>query len=83
MTTMTETFAALYTRGAQAGLYGESAGGAARGGEATTCARGYAELGKPDFALAFLLLADMAEADKYEILAQAHERRPSWREKKR
>jgi hypothetical protein len=38
-------------------------------------ARDYAERGKPDFALAYLLASELPDAQKRTIYAQAHERR--------
>jgi hypothetical protein len=45
-------------------------------------ARAYAERGKPDFALAFLLLVDAPDAEKRELLAYAYERRARLSEEK-
>ena len=47
----------------------------AQGEDGLTCANTYADQGKPDFALAYLLLADCAEEMKHDILAHAYERR--------
>src|SRR6266852_1708856 len=82
LTTMTETFASLYAPGLKPVFSEKAREELARGGEAAVCARGYADLGKPDFALAFLLLAAIAEADKYETLAHAYERRAVLAEEK-
>src|ERR1700686_1017775 len=46
-----------------------------QGADGLALARGYAEQGKPDFALAFLLLLDIPDDEKREALAQAYERR--------
>jgi len=53
-----------------------------QGDNALVSARGYAEQGKPEFALAFLLLLDITEVEKREILAQAYERRATLSEEK-
>lgn len=45
-------------------------------------ARGYAEQGKPDFALAFLLLVDIPDDEKREVLALAYEQRARFSEEK-
>ena len=45
------------------------------GADGLALARGYAEQGKPDFALAFLLLLEMPDNEKREMLAHAYERR--------
>ncbi|HVB75464.1 MAG TPA: hypothetical protein VNE38_18100 [Ktedonobacteraceae bacterium] len=46
-----------------------------QGVDGLATARDYAERGKPDFALAFLLLLDIPEDEKREVLARAYERR--------
>ena len=53
-----------------------------QGADGLTCALAYAEQGKPEFALAFLLLLDITEDEKREILAQAYERRATLSEEK-
>lgn len=47
----------------------------AHGEDADTQARAYAERGKPDFALAYLLLSALPEDERRAIFAQAHLRR--------
>lgn len=55
----------------------------AQGAEALKSAHSYAELGKPDFTLAFLLLAEAAPLEeKRETLARAFERRAELAEQK-
>ena len=46
-----------------------------QGEDGMTCANTYADQGKPDFTLAYLLLVDGPEEMKCEILARAYERR--------
>ncbi|HEU0000608.1 MAG TPA: hypothetical protein VFQ36_06905 [Ktedonobacteraceae bacterium] len=46
-----------------------------QGADGVALARGYAEHGKPDFALACLLLLDIPDGEKREMLAYAYERR--------
>jgi hypothetical protein len=46
-----------------------------QGVDGLTAAEAYADQGKPDFALAHLLLADASDEIKREILARAYERR--------
>lgn len=46
-----------------------------RGADALLSSRAYAEQGKPEFTLAFLLLADLPEDEKRELLAHSYERR--------
>jgi hypothetical protein len=45
-------------------------------------AREYTERGKPDFVLAYLLLADLPDDEKRALYAQAHERRSMYIEQK-
>ena len=53
-----------------------------QGADGLALARGYAEQGKPDFALAFLLLLDIPDDEKRTVLAHAYERRASLSEEK-
>ena len=53
-----------------------------QGADGLAQARSYAEQGKPDFALAFLLLVDIPDDEKREVLAQAYEQRAHFSEKK-
>jgi hypothetical protein len=53
-----------------------------QGADGLALARTYAEQGKPDFALAFLLLLDMPEDEKRETLAHAYEQRARLSEEK-
>ncbi|MGH2493660.1 MAG: hypothetical protein ACRDIV_03050 [Ktedonobacteraceae bacterium] len=46
-----------------------------QGADGLALARGYAKQGKPDFALACLLLLDIPDDEKREMLAHAYERR--------
>ena len=46
-----------------------------QGADALVSSRAYAEQGKPEFTLAFLLLIDLPEDEKRELLAHAYERR--------
>ena len=46
-----------------------------QGADGLVSARTYAEQGKPEFTLAFLLLIDSPEEEKHELLAYAYERR--------
>ena len=54
----------------------------AQGADALTCALAYAEQGKPDFALAYLLLAELSDNEKREILAISYEQRAKISEEK-
>jgi hypothetical protein len=53
-----------------------------QGADALSTASAYAESGKPDFTLAFLLLVELAEEEKRETLAHAYERRAALAEEK-
>jgi len=53
-----------------------------QGDDGLISARAYAEQGKPEFALAFLLLLDITGDEKREILARAYERRAALSEEK-
>jgi hypothetical protein len=48
-----------------------------QGADALTCADAYAEQGKPDFTLAYLLLIEASDDVKRAILARAYEQRAS------
>ena len=54
----------------------------AQGADAFTTACSYAERGKPDFTLAFLLLVDQPDEEKREMLAHAYERRAALAQEK-
>lgn len=45
-------------------------------------ARLYAELGKPDFVLAYLLACDLPDGDKRAVLARAYQQRASYTEER-
>jgi hypothetical protein len=73
---MPETFAELYaillkkdvfTIRAQENL--------AQGADGLTCTLAYAEQGKPEFTLAYLLLIELSDNEKHEILAVSYEQR--------
>ena len=52
------------------------------GANGLEAARAYAERGKPDFVLAYLLLIDAPDEDKRELLAYSYERRATLSEEK-
>ena len=54
----------------------------ATGADAAKQAQVYTERAKPDFTLAYLLLADLPDDEKRTLYAQAHERRPAYIEQK-
>ncbi|GAC1688879.1 MAG: hypothetical protein PVS3B1_28220 [Ktedonobacteraceae bacterium] len=53
-----------------------------QGVDGLACADAYADQGKPDFALAHLLLADAPDDVKRDILARSYERRADLTEEK-
>src|SRR5215472_1126340 len=53
-----------------------------QGSDALTCADAYAEQGKPDFTLAYLLLTDVSDEVKRDIFARSYERRAQISEEK-
>ncbi len=53
-----------------------------QGADGLASSRAYAEQGKPEFTLAFLLLIDLPENEKRELLAYAYERRAKLSEEK-
>lgn len=52
------------------------------GADSAEQARAYAERGKPDYVLAYLLAGDLPDAEKRELFAQAHERRAALTEQR-
>ena len=79
---MADTFAMLYAPALKDVFTEQARQQIAQGAEALGSARAYAELGKPDFALAFLLLAETSIEEKRETLAHAYERRATLAEEK-
>ena len=73
---MPDTFAALYASLLKNDVFTTQAQeNIAQGSDALTCALAYAEQGKTDFTLAYLLLIDISDKEKHEILAVSYERR--------
>ena len=54
----------------------------AQGADGLTCALAYAEQGKPEFTLAYLLLIDLSDEEKREILAVSFDKRATLSEEK-
>lgn len=54
----------------------------AEGADALTLADAYAEQGKPEFALAYLLLTDLPDDAKRDIFARSYERRATLSDEK-
>ncbi len=72
---MSNTFHNLYADLLNAVFLDRARQQLAQGKDGLTCAQTYADEGKPDFALAHLLLVDCPEEMKRDILARAYERR--------
>ena len=53
-----------------------------QGADGLTCALAYAEQGKPEFTLAYLLLIDLSDNEKREILAVSYDQRAKLSEAK-
>lgn len=80
---MPNTFADLYTSLLKHEIFTEKAReNLEQGADALTCALEYADLGKPDFTLAYLLLAELSDDEKREILAVSFEQRAGISEQK-
>jgi hypothetical protein len=72
---MSETFHDLYNGILNEVFFERARQQLEHGVDGLACADAYADQGKPDFALAHLLLADAPDEVKREILARAYERR--------
>ena len=72
---VTETFEELYAQQLKEVFKVQAQEQIEKGADALASSRAYAEQGKPEFALAFLLLADLPEDEKRELLAHSYERR--------
>ncbi len=72
---MTETFEEQYAQQLKEVFKTQAREQIEQGADALESSRAYAEQGKPEFTLAFLLLADLSEEDKRELLAYSYERR--------
>jgi hypothetical protein len=79
---MPNTFAELYGPSSKEVFMEHARKELERGGDGLTYADMYAEQGKPDFALAYLLLIDVADDVKRDILARSYEQRAALSEEK-
>ena len=79
---MSETFEELYAQQLKDVFKVQAQQQVEQGADALESSRDYAEQGKPEFTLAFLLLVDLAEDEKRELLAYSYERRAALSEKK-
>ena len=81
--TDTDRFTALYSPLLKTVFTEQATAQIEHGANALSSAHAYAELGKPDFALAFLLLVEeTSEEEKRETLAHAYERRAALSQEK-
>ncbi len=79
---MSETFEELYAQQLKDVFKTQAQQQIDHGADALASSRAYAEQGKPEFTLAFLLLIDLPEGEKRELLAHSYERRAVLSEKK-
>ena len=79
---MSETFEELYAQQLKDVFKIHAQQQLNQGADALVSSRTYAEQGKPEFTLAFLLLIDLPEDEKRELLAYAYERRAALSEEK-
>ena len=79
---VSETFAELYSSLLKEVFTTQARQQLEQGADGLALARSYAEQGKPEFTLAFLLLISGTEEEKRELLAHAYERRADLSEEK-
>jgi len=79
---VSETFEELYAQQLKDVFKTQAQQQIEQGADALASSLAYAEQGKPEFTLAFLLLIDLPEAEKRELLAHSYERRAVLSEKK-
>ena len=79
---MSETFEELYAQQLKDVFKVQAQQQVEQGADALESSRAYAEQGKPEFTLAFLLLIDLPEGEKRELLAHSYERRAVLSEQK-
>lgn len=75
-------FAALYASQERAAIRDLARAELEKGADAAALARDYAQRGKPDFALAYLLAGDLPDGERRAIYAEAFERRAARTEAK-
>jgi len=79
---VSETFEVVYARQLKDVFKTQAQQQIEQGADALASSRAYAEQGKPEFTLAFLLVIDLPEGEKRELLAHSYERRAVLSEKK-
>ena len=80
---MPNTFAELYASLLKNAVFTlQAQENLAQGADGLTCALAYAEQGKPDFTLAYLLLIAISDNEKREILAVSYDQRAKLSEEK-
>ena len=72
---MSETFEELYAQQLKDVFKTQAQQQIEQGADALASSHAYAEHGKPEFTLAFLLLVDLPDDEKRELLAHSYERR--------
>ena len=79
---MSETFEELYAKQLKDVFKTQAQQQIEQGADALSSSRAYAEQGKPEFTLAFLLFIDLPEDEKRELFARSYECRAALSEKK-
>jgi hypothetical protein len=79
---MSETFEELYASQLKDVFKTHARQQLDQGADGLASSHAYADQGKPEFTLAFLLLIDLPENEKRELLARAYERRAALSEEK-
>jgi hypothetical protein len=79
---VSETFEELYAQQLKDVFKVQAQEQIEQGADAVATSRAYAEQGKPEFTLAFLLHVDLPDEEKRELLAHSYDRRAALSEKK-
>src|SRR5690348_1136214 len=79
---VSETFEELYAQQLKDVFKAQAQAQIAQGADALASSHAYADQGKPEFTLAFLLHVDLSDDEKRELLAHSYERRAALSEKK-
>lgn len=79
---MSDTFAELYSQQTKEVFLEQAKAALAQGKDGLQCAQEYAERGKPDFALAYLLLLNVADDVKRAVFSRAYEQRAHFSDEK-
>ncbi|GCE14110.1 hypothetical protein [Tengunoibacter tsumagoiensis] len=79
---MADRFHTLYASMLKDVFLEKAQGQVSQGQDSIACAKGYAQQGKPDFTLAYLLLSEIDVEEKQNLLAEAYEQRALFSEEK-